>query len=221
MKRRAIAYVRVSTDRQELGPEAQRAAIKAFASREGLTIAAWHEDRLSGATPIEERPGLVDALSSLREHGACALVVAKRDRLARDPGLCAIVEGLAARTRARVLAASGSNEDTAEAEAMRGIADVFARLERRMIGQRTSAALQAKRAKGEPVGRAPYGSRWNAGALEPEPAEQRVIRRILTLRKAGRSVRAVADALNEQGTTARAGAPWSKTTVHRVLARAG
>jgi len=53
----AVAYLRVSTDRQELGPEAQRAAIEAWATREGVTVAAWHvEAGVSGAAPIADRP---------------------------------------------------------------------------------------------------------------------------------------------------------------------
>lgn len=53
----AIGYLRVSTDEQRLGPEAQRASIEAWAAREGLSVVAWHVDGgVSGATNIEERP---------------------------------------------------------------------------------------------------------------------------------------------------------------------
>ena len=38
--KRAVAYLRVSTDEQRLGPEAQRAAIAAWAVREGITVVA-------------------------------------------------------------------------------------------------------------------------------------------------------------------------------------
>ena len=38
--RTAVAYLRVSTDEQHLGPEAQRAAITAWASREGVSVVA-------------------------------------------------------------------------------------------------------------------------------------------------------------------------------------
>src|SRR5260370_30004876 len=58
----AVAYVRVSTEEQNLGPEAQRAAIGAWAERHGVRIAATFEDRLSGGTAPEDRPGLVAAL---------------------------------------------------------------------------------------------------------------------------------------------------------------
>ena len=81
----AVAYLRVSTDEQHLGPEAQRAQIVAWAAREGVTVVGWHTDSdVSGAAGIEARPGLVAALGSLRPMGAGVLVVAKRDRLARD-----------------------------------------------------------------------------------------------------------------------------------------
>ena len=81
---RAVGYLRVSTQDQHLGPEAQRATIETWAAREGVQVTAWHVDMgVSGATPIDARPGLVAALASLREHGAGILVVAKRDRICR------------------------------------------------------------------------------------------------------------------------------------------
>ncbi len=47
-----VAYARCSTDRQDLSPDAQRAAIQARAGREGVTIVAEHEDRdISGGRP--------------------------------------------------------------------------------------------------------------------------------------------------------------------------
>src|SRR4051812_41386352 len=81
----AIGYIRVSTTRQELGPEAQRASIEAWAAQRGVRIASWHEDRgVSGSAPIEARPGLLAAITAVREHRAGTLAVARRDRLARD-----------------------------------------------------------------------------------------------------------------------------------------
>ena len=44
-----------------------------------------HEDLgLSGGTPLEKRPGLLAAPDALRQQAAGILLVAKRDRLARD-----------------------------------------------------------------------------------------------------------------------------------------
>lgn len=41
----AVGYLRVSTDEQNLGPEAQRAAILAWALRNGVTVVAWCSDQ--------------------------------------------------------------------------------------------------------------------------------------------------------------------------------
>jgi DNA invertase Pin-like site-specific DNA recombinase len=81
----AVAYLRVSTEDQSLGPEAQSAAIVTWAQREGIRIARWCSDQgVSGAMEPEQRPAFMEAMGALREHNAGVLVVAKRDRLARD-----------------------------------------------------------------------------------------------------------------------------------------
>jgi DNA invertase Pin-like site-specific DNA recombinase len=149
----AVAYLRVSTDRQELGPEAQRAAIEAWAAREGVTVAAWHVDAgVSGAAAIADRPELVAALASLTVHRAGVLVVAKRDRLARDVMAAAMLERMALDAGARIVSAAGEGTDSNDPSAvlMRTLVDAFAQYERAMIAARTKAALGAKRARGEP-----------------------------------------------------------------------
>ena len=90
---KAVAYLRVSTEDQALGPEAQRAAIEAWAARQGVQVAAWHHDQgVSGATAIDDRPGLLAALRDLKALGAAHLVVAKWDRVARNVMIAAMVE---------------------------------------------------------------------------------------------------------------------------------
>jgi DNA invertase Pin-like site-specific DNA recombinase len=150
----AVASIRVSKEEQKLGPEAQRAAIEAWAAREGVLVASWHVDQgVCSVTPIDERPGLCAALAALREHGAGVLVVAKRDRIARDVVLAAGVEREAARMGARVVSASGEgNGDSPADQFMRTVVDGAAQYERGLIRARTKAALAAKRAKGEKTG---------------------------------------------------------------------
>jgi predicted site-specific integrase-resolvase len=93
---KAVAYIRVSTEEQHLGPEAQLAAIELWASRQGVTVVAVHRDLgVSGATPLADCKGLMAALEDIKVHGAGLLVVAKRDRLARDVMKSAMAEARA------------------------------------------------------------------------------------------------------------------------------
>jgi hypothetical protein len=80
-ERKAVAYVRVSTEEQLLGPKAQEDAIRAWSEKRGVSVVGWHVDQgVSGGTELGDRPGLMSALDALRDERAGLLVVAKRDR---------------------------------------------------------------------------------------------------------------------------------------------
>jgi DNA invertase Pin-like site-specific DNA recombinase len=215
--RRAVAYLRVSTTEQGTGLLAQRDGITAWAEREGVEIVAWHEDHTSGATPADRRPGMTAALADLIGHRAGLLVAWKRDRLARDPLITGLIEGAARRAGSRVVTADGLNGDDMTSEAMRGMLDVLARMERRMIGARTRDALQAKRARGEVVGTPPYGYRVHEGRYVPDLAEIHAIDRVMTLRRAGYPARVIADRLTAEGVSWPRARRWSEQTVWRIV----
>ena len=217
----AVGYVRVSTEEQNLGPEAQRDEIRVWAKRQGVEVVAWHEDRLSGATPAEKREGFLSALADLKLLGAGVLVAAKRDRLARDVVVAATIERLVQDGGARIVTADGvSAEATAEGQLMRTLLDAFAQYERARIRARIRAAMAVKRKRGEFLGEAPLGHvRGEDGVhVAAHPAEQAAVARIRQLRRDGLTVRAIADALNTEGVPSR-GARWYFQTVHRVLRR--
>jgi DNA invertase Pin-like site-specific DNA recombinase len=220
----AVAYIRVSKDEQKLGPEAQRAAVEGWAAREGVSVASWHVDQgVCSVTSIEGRPALVAALAALRGQGAGVLVVAKRDRIARDPGLTASIEHAAAEAGAVVRSSAGEgNGSTPADEFMRGVIDSAARYERALIRARTKAALAAKSAKGERVGAVPYGFALAADGvhLEADPAEQGVLTVVRELRAAGLSQRAIAGELAARGLISRTDKAFGQTQVARMLSRA-
>lgn len=215
----AIAYVRVSTDEQKLGPKAQRDAIEAFAAREGITVLAWHVDAgISGAAPLQDRPALRAAVDACRVH-RCGLLVAKRDRLARDAMIAAMVERSLPKG-ARVLAASGEGNGDAPADAlMRTILDGMAEYERELIRARTRAALQAKISRGERAGMLPYGFSVDAsGKLTPREDEQAAIARIRSLAASGEGQRAIVRILAAEGVAGRTGRPLGLSQIQRILA---
>jgi DNA invertase Pin-like site-specific DNA recombinase len=219
----AVGYVRVSTEDQNLGPDAQRAALAAWAGRHRVTLVAVYEDHgVSGAAALADRPGLLAALDALRAHAAGVLVAAKRDRIARDQVVAVTVERTAAAAGATVRTADGSSDVAGpEGTMMRGIVDVFAAYEREVIRARTRAALGVKRARGERTGEVPYGYRASADGvrLEEDPAEQSVLAAVRELRTAGLSQRAIAAELTARGLLSRAGRPFGQTQVCRMLTR--
>ncbi len=220
--KKAVLYVRASTEEQHLGPAAQREAAEKWAGARGVAIVEVHEDAgVSGATDLDRCPGLLAALDALQRHGAGVLLVAKRDRLARDVVKAAMVERLASRHGATVVSCAGEGEGTDPAsQLMRTMIDAFAAYERALIRARTSAALAVKKTRGERVGQVPYGFRLGPDNLhiEPVPSEQAVIAQARKLRAAGLSLAVVGVELERAGMLTRAGGRWHPQQIARMVA---
>ena len=220
---RAIGYVRVSTDQQResgLGLEAQDASIREAAARMGLSVASIHIDAgLSGSLSLDQRPGLAEALNALRRGDV--LIVAKRDRIARDAFLSVLIEREATKKGARIVSAAGEGTDSDDPSATftRRILDAVAELERALTAARTKAALRAKRARGERAGCEPYGFRVNGDrrTLHPYEPEQRALHIITASRAAHMPLRGIAAELNRAGLTTRTGAPFRHQNIAGIL----
>ena len=173
---------------------------------------------------LSKRPALMEAIAALKEHEASILLVAKRDRLARDAMLAAMVERLLERSGAVVRSADGVGSGDGPGDRFqRQILDAASEYERALIRARTTAALAAKKRKGEKTGgNCPYGSRSEekGGVLVLREAteEVEVLARIDLMRSAGLSYQRIADALNDEGVPAR-GTRWHKQTIVRFCKR--
>lgn len=217
----AVAYLRVSTDRQELGPEAQRASIETWAAAHGVTVVAWHCDAgVSGGSDLDARPELAAALGALKAYRAGILAVAKRDRIARDVAVAVAIERAVDRAGARIVSADGvANGDTAADAFLRTILDGAAEYERALIRQRTKAALRAKRARGERAGNVPFGFTADAsGTLAPHEGEQAIIGHVRALRASGLTLRGIVAELSRVGFVGRTGRPLALRQVARIAA---
>lgn len=218
----AVAYIRVSKDEQNLSPEAQRAAIAAWAERTGVAVVADFEDHgLSGTDDIDDRPGLLSAIDALPTHGAGLLVVAKRDRLARDVVISAMAERLAERAGARIVSAAGEGEgDDPASKLMRTMIDAFAAYEVALIRARTRAALAVKAARGEKVGGVQTYGAADGVSAERTDAEREILAAVAELHAAGMPIRAIAAELAARGLATRKGGAIAPTQVARILRRA-
>jgi DNA invertase Pin-like site-specific DNA recombinase len=162
----AVALLRVSTADQQLGLGAQRREIEAYARAHDFEVIGWHVEIISGGTAFERRPVLAAALEAVATQGAAALIVAKQDRLARDPLVSLLVERALEKLGAALLAVDGHNGTDPAAELMRHVLRAVALFERRLIGLRTRAALAALKASGKVLGRRP-------GQVDVRPRKRR------------------------------------------------
>src|SRR5262245_5248818 len=113
------------------GSAPKHSVLRSWAARERVTVVAWHEDKgVSGGSELDQRADLIAALGEIRADGAGVLVVARRDRLARDVAVAVTIEKAVARCGARVVSAhSIANGETAADDFFRTILDAAAAYE--------------------------------------------------------------------------------------------
>jgi DNA invertase Pin-like site-specific DNA recombinase len=201
--------------------DAQESRIRAWAEVTGAhVIDIVREEGVSGAKVLSERPGgrrIADLLEA-RHPGADAVVVVRMDRLGRDAA-----EQLALLKRFRTgkvgLVAIAQQIDlaTPHGRAMAQIGAVFGELERALIAERTTEALQEMRQQGRIWNHAPFG--WDAldGRLVANPVEQHSLTRIRNLRAAGVSYHKLAAILDAEERPTKRGGPWQAASVRSVL----
>ena len=217
-------YLRNSTQDQAESPKVQRGEINKYCKREGLSVDAWfHDDGISGGATLDKRPALGDLLTHLKRGDV--LVVAKRDRLARDSFFSAWIDKEAKVRHFTIVSADGNgNEDNPDAKLMRQIVAAFSEYELELIRWRTRKALQAKRKRGERVGTIPYGFRLakDGKTLKPDPKQQQVINKtIVPMYKRKPVIRRIVQYLNDNGILAPTkGKKWNAVTVKNIIQRA-
>ena len=220
---RVVAYLRVSTERQQksgLGIEAQRAHIANFAAAERMQVVSefLEYETGKGADALDRRPQLAAALAAART-AKCSVIVSKLDRLSRD---VAFVSGLMAQRVPFIVAELGRDADPF----MLHLYAALAEKERRLISERTKAALAAKKASGINLGnRTNIAQAGELGRMVQVEGAQDFAARIIPVVRAIRdtgatTLRAVSAALNQRGIHSPRGGQWYPSSVANLLARA-
>lgn len=223
--KKAIAYLRTSSaanvGADKDSDKRQRAAIEAFAKRDRWEVVEeFYDADVSGADPIESRPGFSALLDRIEGNGVRTVLVEDASRFARqliiqEAGIIALIE-----RGVRFLTSSG--DDLTETSdpfkiAMRQIAGVFAQLEKARLVGKLKAARDRKRATGAKVeGRKSYAE------IDAAAHGGRMIPLARKLRRKSpkggrRSLRVIAAELAEAGFVSGTGKPYAATAVARML----
>ena len=221
----AIGYVRVSTEDQAkegVSLDNQKAKIEAYCQLKDLELSEIVEDAGISAKNLK-RPGVQKVLRMARKKQVDAIVVYKLDRIFRST-----VDALETTKMFDKWGVSfHSIEETLDTQSAMGrffftLTAALAEMERRIIGERTKAALSHKRSRNEKTGGdVPYGYDLTpAGILIKNHTEQKGIRLIRRLHQKGYSLRGICTELEREGyKTKRGNSKWHPQTVAGILKR--
>lgn len=218
----AVGYIRVSSEEQSregCSLAMQREKIRAYCSLNDQNLIQICEDAGLSAKNISGRPGFQNALQTLYSGKASTLVVWKLDRAFRSTqDALKVTEDLNRIGRSLVSICEKLDTTSAVGEFFFTLMASLAQMERKLIGERTAAALQSKKSRNERIGEVPFGMRLaeNKINLEPDPHEKKVVALIEDLARRGWSYRRIAQELNSKGCTTKKGGPWSHVQISRI-----
>jgi DNA invertase Pin-like site-specific DNA recombinase len=141
-----LGYARVSTEHQSLD---QQVDVLAAAGVEGNRV---YRDKLSGMSTREQRPGLAALLDYAREGDA--IVVVGIDRLGRNAAeVMTTIRDLGKRGIVLQSLREGIDTSNASGRMVAGVLASLAELELELGKERRTAARDARRARGQAIGR--------------------------------------------------------------------
>ena len=204
--RKAIGYIRVSTEQQVdegVSLEAQKAK-----------IVAW----CKAGKSMDKRTGLADALKAVKKD--MVLVVYSLSRLARSTqDTLSIADGINKAGADLVSLTERIDTTGAMGKMMFTLMAAFNQLERDVTSERTKAALQHKKAKGEKYSTTPFGYEAIEGRLIEVKAEAQIVANIMQQRQSGSTLVEIATHLNASGIQGKKGGKWHASTVRYLINR--
>jgi DNA invertase Pin-like site-specific DNA recombinase len=216
----AVAYVRVSTDKQAekgFSLEVQVEKVRAMAVVQGVDLSEVIVDRGESAKNLD-RPGMAHLLDLVNRKAIDRVIVAKLDRLTRSvKDLANLLETFEKRRVALVSVAESLDTQSAAGRLVLNIMVSVSAWEREAIGERTAAVLQHKKRERQVFNHTPYGFQRCGSRLTADEREQATIRRVFAAKAQGRSLREIASALNADGVATKTRGTWHASTVSNIL----
>ena len=219
---KAIGYTRVSTQEQAtsgISLDAQAEKIRAYASLYDIELVDIVTDAGVSAKSLD-RNGLRSALQMLDNGEADAILIFKLDRLTRSVTDWNILIDQYFTGKALLSVSDQIDTRTAAGRLCLNVLMSVAQWEREAIGERTSTALQHKKAMGDHVGSPAYGFEMVEKKLVKVATEHEAIALIQQFKIDGLTLQQIADHLNAQGVATKRGGKWYPTTIKNVLCKA-
>ena len=217
-----VIYLRVSTVGQVedgVSLAAQESKARAWAEFNDYNVKAVCTDAGISGKSTNGREGLQNALATVKKGDA--LVVYSLSRLARSTrDTIEISEQLSGKGVDLVSLSEKIDTTTAAGKMVFRMLAVLSEFERDQVSERTTAALQHKKAKGERVGSIPYGFYLAEDGVNllADEEEQRAIVLTTELNKQGLSLRKIAVELENKGFKNRNGKRFGAQTISNILA---
>jgi len=214
-----VIVTRISDVQQQDGTSPESQLEDCLKYIKGASYIHFH-DIGKGGIPLKKRKVLLEAISHLEKGDV--LLCPRSDRLSRNGDTIALIKHLVQERGGTIEYADGTKiacGANASDWLQTKMLEVLAEYERLVLSGRIRRAYKQKRAKGEAMGRVPYGYKIIEGFVVEDVQQQAILASMHALREQGKSFREIAQLLNSQGLYNCYNRPWHYPNIHRILKR--
>ncbi len=212
-------YCRISVEdklHNGVSLDMQEERLRHFAKAQQWRVVRVYRDNASGRSL--ERPALHQLINDARHKRFMKVMIFKLDRLCRNVrDLGELLEFFQKHKVGLVSLHESLDTESAAGKLLIHIMGSVAEWEVDTIRERTSWALRHRRDHLKVYGEVPYGFTRTGNDLRPVARELAVVRRIVRLRKKGRTLREIAGQLNRDHIPTKKGRTWAAMTIKYVL----
>lgn len=218
-----IAYIRVSTDKQDLSVQAQKEKLNAFFAYKNIeNVEFFIDEDISGSVELFARPQGFLIHQLIKQRRIECIYATRLDRLFRSTidGLSCLNELNKYKTDMVFIDLGGNVLDTKTAIGKMLFRQMLsaAEFEKDIIGERTSTVLQSKKMKSKVYCKnAPYGYKKINGDLVQCDNEMSVIALMQNYLSKGLSYGKIAKNLQLTNIKNRKGNDWDKSSIRSIL----
>ena len=218
-KATAVAYYRTSSatncgdDKDSL--RRQQDAVRSYAKAQGLEVVhEYYDAAVSGADPVEARPGFSEMLAYMLGNGARIVLVENASRFARDILVQLLGHELLKKHGIALVpvdAPAHFTEETPTGTMLRTILGAVSQFEKEALVLKLRTARDRKRRE---TGRCEGNPNW-------KPAPTTHVKAARAAQRRGGSLRAIAAQLAERGYLSPSGKVYGPESIKRMLAQPG
>lgn len=199
--KKAIGYVRVSTDKQGNSVDMQPDKIRKYCEYNGIElINIIIDEDVSGFTPINDRVGGRKIAEMIKSKSIDCVVTLKLDRLFRNTADALMTTEVWNKKdiALHIVDMSGMSIDTSSAVGRMFITMMagFSEMERTLISERTSAALQHRKLNKKVYGMAPIGYSVDDNGCLYQNSDIEVVKAVFALRAEGLGLNEISRQMN-------------------------
>lgn len=217
-ERKVIGYGRVSTDKQDISKEVQQSKIQQYGNVYDYGEIDFFSDCESGKS--FNRKDIQKCIELIKSNQVSIFIVYKLDRLGRNVVEINQFIDLCNKHNVDFVSIMESlNTKSAVGRMFINVTATFAQYEREVISERTSAALQQKKANGKRYSNnAPFGKMYDAdNNMVDCEKEIKDLEWMRCLRKDDYTFEQIADMMKAKQVLNRSGKPYGRSFIGRLL----